>query len=439
MADDDDNRRLVYDIHVFCCINEREPGHPRGSCSARGAQDLHTYMKIRSKQLKIDRIRINKAGCLDRCELGPVMVIYPEATWYRFDTRQDIDDILERHILGGDIVERLMLDADQKVPKAIIEPRLRLRVDAVEPLTADIKKFDLVAEDGGDLPAFTAGSHIDIFTGNGQRRSYSLAGDPAQRDRYVIAVLKEPDGRGGSTWVHDNLAIGDIVEASPPRNNFPLNGNATEHLLIAGGIGITPLLSMGRALKAKGGKATLHYCTRSAETTAFASEVKELFGDRLTVYHDGGNVTRGIDLKSILADPVDGVCVYVCGPSGMIDSASRAAAHWPENSVRFERFSPVPQDLPTVPNQAFDIVLSRQGKTLTVPPDKSILDVIREAGIAVEWSCEQGTCGNCHINLLGGRADHRDMFLDDHEISGNTAIMICSSRAEPGETLILDI
>ena len=439
MADDDGIQKLVYDIHVFCCINERDAGHPRGSCAARGSQDLHKYMKIRSKELKIERIRVNKAGCLDRCELGPVMVIYPEATWYRFDTQKDIDDILEDHILGGQIVERLLLDADQKVPNVIIEPRLRLRVDGVEPLTADIKKIDLIAEDGGDLPTFTAGSHIDIFTGSGQRRSYSLAGDPAQRDRYVIAVLREPDGRGGSAWVHDNLTPGDIIEATPPRNHFPLDENATEHLLIAGGIGITPLLSMGRVLKARGAKATLHYCARSPETTAFASEVKDVFGDRVTIYHDGGNVTRGIDLKRVLADPVEGACIYVCGPSGMIDSARRAAADWPENSVRFERFSPVPQEPQTVPDQAFDIILSRQGKTLTVPPGKSILDVIREAGIDVEWSCEQGTCGSCHVNLMGGKADHRDVFLDDHEVSGNTAIMICSSRAEPGETLILDI
>ena len=193
MLESGGDKKLVYDIHVFCCINEREPGHPRGSCAARGSLDLHKYMKIRSKQLKIERIRVNKAGCLERCELGPVLVIYPQATWYRFDTERDIDDILEHHIIKGQTVDRLLLDVDQKVPDTFVEPRLKLRVASVESLTDDIKRIEFVAEDGGALPEFSAGSHIDVFVGNGLRRSYSLANNPADRDRYTIAVLREAE------------------------------------------------------------------------------------------------------------------------------------------------------------------------------------------------------------------------------------------------------
>ena len=438
MSNDGDQQKLVYDLHVFCCINEREPGHPRSSCSARGAQNLHKYMKVRSKQLKIDRIRVNKAGCLDRCELGPVMVIYPEATWYRFDTEQDIDDILEQHIIGGNVVERLVLDPDQKTPDTVVEPRLRLRVDAAEVLTSQIRKFELVSETGGDLPEYTAGSHIDVFTGNGQRRSYSLAGDPAKRDRYIIAVLKEPNGRGGSAWIHEHLAVGDVVQVSPPKNNFSIDESATEHLLIAGGIGVTPLLSMAWVLKSQGAKASLHYSARSPETMAFANEVSEAVGDNVTFYHDGGDPAQGMDLEAILANPQDGACLYVCGPSGMIEAVQKVASYWPEDKVRCERFSAVQQTPSDEANQSFEVVLSRQGKTLTVPADKSILDVIKESGVEVDWSCEEGFCGTCHINLLGGRADHRDEFLGDVEREEHSAIMICSSRARPGETLILD-
>ncbi len=432
-------KRLVYQVHVFCCINQRQPGHSRGSCSARGSQDLHKYMKARAKELRIGGIRVNKAGCLERCELGPVMVIYPEAVWYHYNTREDVDEILERHILGGDTVDRLILDADQKFPETNAEPRLRLKVRSLERLTAEIRKFELVAEDGGELPVFTAGGHIDIITGNGLRRSFSLANDPQERRRYIIAVLREKAGRGGSAWLHGNVAVGDILEAAAPRNDFPLDEGASRHMLIAGGIGITPLLAMGRRLRSLGAPATLHYCTRGPETTAFGAEVREVFGDRVVFYHDGGDPSRGIDLEKVLAGPAKGACLYICGPSDLIDAARRAAGHWPEGAVRFERFTAAPRDETGRENTPFDIVLSRRGKTLIVPAGKSILQVVREAGVFVGSFCEEGNCGTCRVRLLGGRADHRDCFLSAEDKARHKAIMICSSRAEPGETLILDI
>ncbi|HER26312.1 MAG TPA: oxidoreductase, partial [Rhodospirillales bacterium] len=307
-------------------------------------------------------------------------------------------------------------------------------------LTSDIRKVEFIGEQGKDLPPFTAGSHINLTVADGKRRSYSLANDPAERHRYVIAVLRQPNGEGGSAWIHDHLSLGDVVEASHPINNFSLHEKATDHLLIAGGIGITPLLSMAWALKSSGARATLHYCTRQPETTAFSGEIKDLFEDRVTFHHDGGDPSRGIDLKVVLASPKNGTCLYICGPAGLVDAARQAAAHWPQDLVRYELFKARDIDPADRKNdQAFDIVLSRQDRTITIAADKSILQTLQDLNMDVDFMCESGICGTCRTKLLGGKADHRDDVLDEEEKSENTAIMICSSRAMPGETLILDL
>jgi ferredoxin-NADP reductase len=332
----------------------------------------------------------------------------------------------------------LILKNKQKTPTPNKETLIKLRVKGMKKLTNDVKKFDLVAENDGLLPSFTAGCHIDTITSKGHRRSYSLANSPEQRNHYEIAVLREKDGKGGSVWMHDNLSLGDFIEASVPKNNFPLNEEAKHHLMIAGGIGIVPLLSMGRRLNQIGASATLHYCARSPETTSFTNEVKEAFGDNVYFHHDGGDPKNGIDLQQVLSNPSDNTCLYVCGPSGLISAVQGASVHWPEGSVRFEKFTadqsePIHQNKDT----AFDIILSRQRKTLSVPPGKSILDIVSDAGLYVSSSCKEGICGSCKIRLLGGNVEHRDNFLQNKE--HQQSIMICSSRAKKGETLILDI
>jgi len=430
---------LHYDIHVFCCINERESGHPRGSCSARGAQPLQAYLKARGKELGLgSRARMNKSGCLERCELGPVMVIYPEGVWYTYSTRRDIDEILDRHVLGGERVERLLLKPGQTLPAPTEPPRLSLTVRSVSTTAPDVKRYELAAPDGSDLPAYTAGAHIDLFTPEGLRRSYSLAGDPEDRGRYVLGVRREAGSRGGSRWIFDNVKAGDELTASQPRGSFALVDEADSHTLIAGGIGITPLLGMGHELRRRVAEFHLHYCTPSEAETPFTEEVMSVFSDRVTFHHDGGDPSRGIDLKAVLGTLPDSGHVYLCGPSGLVASAKTHSAHRDEALFHAELFS-LDAKPPARDNETFDIFLSRQKTTLTVPEDKSILEVVREAGHAVETSCEDGLCSCCQMRLLGGQAEHRDHVLSSAEKAANETIMICVSRAAAGETLILDL
>jgi (2Fe-2S) ferredoxin len=235
MKDINSPKNLYFDVHVFCCINERAAGHPRGSCSLRGSIALQEYMKARAKDLKSNiRLRINKSGCLDRCELGPVMVIYPEGIWYHYDDENDIDEILESHIAKGVLVDRLLIDSKQRTLPPKKSERLRLKVSAVKEFAHDICRYELTSADGADLPVFEPGAHIDLFTGQGLRRSYSLAGDCRDRKKYVLGVRREKPSRGGSDWLIDQLSVGDSVEASSPANNFPVDWSASHHLLIAG-------------------------------------------------------------------------------------------------------------------------------------------------------------------------------------------------------------
>lgn len=432
------NPAMHYQTHIFCCINERAPEHPRSCCAARGSGALRDYMKTRAKELGIKDIRINNAGCLERCELGPTMVIYPEGVWYHYDTKEDIDEILDRHVIKGERVDRLLLEPGQKFPKPVARTYHLLKVAETRNETADVKRLELRHPSGQPLPPFEAGAHVDIVVEGGERRSYSIASDPREGDRYVLGVLRERAGRGGSAWIHQNVEKGDTVQVAAPINNFKLVDGAGEYVLIAGGIGITPILAMGHALRARNAKFKLHYCTRSPENTAFMAEVKDVFGDRVVFHHDGGDPSKGIKLNSVLAVRPEGAHLYVCGPGGLIRAALAAASHWPEETVHREYFTPVTLDEGWV-DEAFEISLARQKKILTVPVGKTILSVVRESGVAAESSCEDGLCGACRTVLLGGKAEHRDSVLSLAEKEQNKAVMICVSRAKQGERLILDI
>jgi vanillate monooxygenase ferredoxin subunit len=315
---------------------------------------------------------------------------------------------------------------------------LELVVTSVAAITPSIRQVELTNAEDGALPAFTAGAHVDLALGNGLERSFSLLNDPAETHRYVIAVLREADSRGGSVWVHDHLHRGDRLTASEPINNFPINEAGETHILIAGGIGITPLKAMAHRLVARAANFTLHYCARDQERAAYLDELRALIGTRLHAHLDAGDITRGLDVRELLASRPAAAHVYVCGPAGLIRAVREAARDWPKGSVHYELFRGSEADIaPRSINQPFEIRLARAGKTFTVPADRSILEVLRANGIKVKTLCTEGVCGTCRVGLLGGKADHRDEVLTDAQRERH--IQVCVSRALPGETLILDL
>ena len=387
----------------------------------------------------INDIRVNNSGCLERCELGPTMVIYPEGVWYHYDTVEDINEILHSHIENGQFVDRLILDDGQKFPHPAEFSRLKLRVTSIDPVTLDTVRIAFKAADGEQLPSFTAGAHIDVVVAGGTMRcSYSLINDPAERYRYVIGVLRETESHGGSEWIHSELHVGDVVRAGYPINNFQLVEDAPRHVLIAGGIGVAPVLSMCYRLRELGANFKVYYCERSRDQAAFVDEIQAICGSRLTVHFDGGNPAQGINLKRALAGYSSGSQLYLCGPSGLMEDAQRAATEWPQDAVHLEGFHRrIPDDWK---NSEFEVILARRDKKFVVPENRSILETLKEAGVTTDFSCEEGLCGACRTTVLHGKVEHRDLVLSERDRMENKLMMICISRAAAGETqLILDI
>jgi ferredoxin-NADP reductase len=314
---------------------------------------------------------------------------------------------------------------------------LELLVAQIVELAPAIKGFTLRRRDGGDLPAFTAGAHIDVEVtlpdGAPATRSFSITNAPTKRDRYEIAVLLETQG---SVFMHERVKPGDVLRSSAPSNDFPLAPAASEHLLIAGGIGITPILGMLRVLAAAGQRFELHYCARSAEAAAFVDDVAALAGAHGHFHFDGGDPSRGLDLAALLATPVPGRHVYVCGPKPMIDTAVArcAAVGWPSDQVHVELFT---RAAAAAGDQPIEVVLSRSGRTIAVASDKTILDALIEAGEDPMSDCRRGECGICVVPVVEGEPLHRDYYLTEREKAAGKLICLCISRAR-GKRLVLD-
>lgn len=308
-------------------------------------------------------------------------------------------------------------------------PSLRLKIASATDAAAGIRLFELRHADHGELPEFTAGSHISVQVPNGLIRKYSLCNDPSERDRYVIAVLREPAGRGGSASLVDQAREGDELPVAPPRNDFPLIKSPAGYTFIAGGIGITPIMSMIRHLKNDtGARFKLFYCTRAPELTAFRDELsRPEFRGQVVIHHDGGDLARALDLWPVLEQPKGHV--YCCGPRGMMEAVRDMTGHWSPSAVHFEAFAEPQKEMPD--DRPFRVRLARSGATLDVPVGTTILEAIRAAGHQAESSCESGTCGTCRTKLISGEADHRDLVLSEDERAGN--IMICVSRARSDE------
>jgi vanillate O-demethylase ferredoxin subunit len=314
-----------------------------------------------------------------------------------------------------------------------------LRVHAVATAAEDIRIYDLVDAEGRDLPPFSAGAHVDVHLSKSLVRQYSLCNAPAERNRYRIAVLREKAGRGGSQFLHDNIKKNDLVRVEGPRNNFPLAEGARRHVLIAGGIGVTPMIAMIADLMARGEDFHLHYCTRTIDKTAFHAELGALAAAGKVSHHfDNGDPANGLDFVSLLRNVEIGTHLYYCGPPGFMQAVRSASAHWPSNAVHLEHFTaPVDRPAPSsAQDRAFRVKLKSTGAEYEIPVGRTIIDVLREHGVDVQTSCEEGYCGTCMTPFLEGVPDHRSDLLDDE--AREQYVLICCARAR-SDVLVLDL
>ncbi|MFJ8007223.1 PDR/VanB family oxidoreductase [Streptomyces fagopyri] len=282
---------------------------------------------------------------------------------------------------------------------------------------------------GEELPHWRPGAHIDVVLGPGRERQYSLCGDPADRRAWRIAVLREPHGRGGSSYLHERVGAGDRIRVRGPRQHFALT-SAPRYRFVAGGIGITPILPMLAAAQAAGARWTLLYGGRTRESMAFVGELSR-YGDRVTIAPQ--DESGPLDLDSVLCGITEGTLVYCCGPGPLLDAMEERC---PAGSLHVERFRPKAQE--HAAEGEFEVVLARSGRTLTVPADASVLDTVRGAGVEVLFSCAEGTCGTCETDVLEGIPDHRDTVLTDAERAAGESMLICVSRCR-GKRLVLDL
>jgi vanillate O-demethylase ferredoxin subunit len=303
----------------------------------------------------------------------------------------------------------------------------------------EIRLFELASADGSPLPDFTPGAHIDVHLGPGLIRQYSLCNGPDALDRYLIAVKREPASRGGSQKMHDEVKVGDLLTVTGPRNHFPLAPDASGHLLLAGGIGVTPLLSMARHLKANGERFRLEYFTRSPAHTAFHAELSDPAWAGEVDFHYGIGPDRLVPyLRGILEQRPEGGHLYVCGPRPFMEMVEDIASHiYPPGSVHSEYFSADPMAL-AGPKESFRVRCARSQKEFEVPEADTIVNVLTRNGVHVEVMCEQGVCGTCLTGVLEGQPDHRDAYLTEEERQSNEKILVCCSRSLT-PLLVLDL
>ncbi|MEV5454957.1 PDR/VanB family oxidoreductase [Streptomyces sp. NPDC052535] len=284
---------------------------------------------------------------------------------------------------------------------------------------------------GEPLPAWEPGAHVDVVLGPGLERQYSLCGDPADRTRWRIAVLRETDGRGGSAHVHEEVRTGDKLRVRGPRNNFRLEP-APRYRFVAGGIGITPILPMLAAAEEAGADWSLLYGGRTRAGLAFTRELGR-YGDRVTIVPE--DESGLLDLAPVLDDLPPDTLVYCCGPGPLLDAVE---ARCPAGRLRLERFRPKEAAVVAPAEAEFEVVLARSGRTVAVPPGVSVLDAVREAGVEVLYSCTEGTCGTCETEVVEGEPDHRDSVLTEEERAAGETMLVCVSRCR-GRRLVLDL
>jgi len=320
-----------------------------------------------------------------------------------------------------------------------------LMVAQVRDETTRVRSYLLTRPDGGELPAFEAGAHVDVMLtgteGEPLTRSYSLCGDPVTRSSWRLGVLRDDAGRGGSVALHREWGPGARVRCSLPKNDFPLASlplvAGARHLLIAGGIGITPLLAMAHTLHAAGEDWVLQYAARTRDNAAFVPELERLAPDRLHLHIDGGDPSRGLDVRRLLAAAPAGSHVYVCGPRGLNEAviAAAADAQWTRDRVHHEFFSAA---APQAGDAGFTVRLQASGRCIAVRPSESVLDALLREGVEPLYDCRRGECGLCATTVISGIVDHRDYVLSPSDRDQRQQMCICVSRVRDGE-LVLDL
>ncbi|MGV9718515.1 PDR/VanB family oxidoreductase [Rhodococcus pyridinivorans] len=294
--------------------------------------------------------------------------------------------------------------------------------------------LELCTEDGTELPEWTAGAHIDLEIADHIVRQYSLCGSPADKYRWRIAVLREHPSRGGSELIHDKFEVGHVVSVNGPRNNFELV-DVPRYIFIAGGIGITPILPMVHEVAARGKPWTLVYGGRTRGSMAFVDELRGLRGGDLHVIPQDEHGL--LDLKHFLGNPQADTAVYCCGPEPLLDAVEGRCTTWPSGALHLERFAPRPVSRVRSDGE-FEVRLAQSGKTLCVPANRELLDVLEDAGLTIDNSCRAGICGTCEVRVVEGVPEHRDDILSEEERSSNEIILPCVSRSR-SPVLVLDL
>ena len=322
---------------------------------------------------------------------------------------------------------------------------LELRLTQIRFAAEDTHVYTFERADGSELPPFEAGAHVDLHLGNGTVRQYSLCNDPAESHSYELAVLRQPTGRGGSLACLEGARCGNIYRVSKPRNLFRLTDDAEAYLLLAGGIGITPMLAMVRELERRGARYTLHYCARNAARMAFRDELQRIVVRGAVVFHlDQGPDANPLDLAALLERQRPGEHVYCCGPQPFIDAAAAATRAWCEGFFHVERFgaahapaaSAVTAQADAGSPGGFTVALARSGRKVFVGEGISIASALQAQGVDVPTSCEQGICGMCQVTYLDGTPEHHDMVLLEEE--RRHCLMACCARSLTPE-LVLDL
>ncbi len=318
------------------------------------------------------------------------------------------------------------------------ETRLQAWVHTLRHEAQDTLSVELRPVGGGEFPPFEAGAHIDLHLPNGMVRSYSLCNDSRERHRYVVAVLKDRASRGGSRCVHEQLRVGSVLTIGAPRNHFPLHEEAAHTVLVAGGIGVTPILCMARRLQALGRSFELRCFARSRQHMAFMPEIEALGAP--VHWHFDDERGGPPDLRSLLARraPSADTHFYACGPSVMLDTFEKVCAELGHTQAHIERFAAVAVQASADARQSYTVELRRSGKTFEVTPDTSLHKMLQACKADVPFSCEEGVCGSCETRVIEGEVDHRDSVLTAAERASNKVMMVCVSGCKSGR-LVLDL